>query len=105
MNNESTSAIESGNRIETLLKEKGITKVRLAELLGTTKQNLHSIIRNPKQSTLRAIADALGVPVWQLFATAEEVREQCTDLAVSAGNIANCPHCGKPIAIDIKAAD
>lgn len=42
-------------------------------------------------ATLEKIATALNVPMWQLFASPEEVtKETKSEL---------CPHCGQPIAI------
>lgn len=42
-------------------------------------------------ATLEKIATALNVPMWQIFASPEEVtKETKSEL---------CPHCGQPIAI------
>lgn len=60
-------------RIEELLKERNLTKVQLATLMGTYKENLNGKLKSPSFPTLSAIADALGVPMWRLFATPEEV--------------------------------
>lgn len=62
------------DRIETILKEKGLTKAAFAELMGTSRQNVNSLLKNPTREKLEAIAVALGVPVWQLFVSPEEVR-------------------------------
>lgn len=61
------------DRIEAILKEKGLTKAAFAELMGTSRQNVNSLLKNPTREKLEAIADALGVPVWQLFASPDEV--------------------------------
>ena len=61
------------DRIEVVLKEKGYTKAAFAELMGTSRQNVNSLLKNPTREKLEAMASALGVPVWQLFASPEEV--------------------------------
>ena len=76
-------------RIRQILKEKGITAAQLAERLGITHGAMSLTINgNPTLSTLEKIADALEVPF--------------TDLFVDKRINANCPHCGKPISIEIK---
>ncbi|MBO7264646.1 MAG: helix-turn-helix domain-containing protein [Alistipes sp.] len=43
---------------------------QLAEMIGITPESLtRALMRNPQFSTLKAIADALGVPVRELFST------------------------------------
>ena len=59
--------------ISSLLKEQGLTKSELAERLGIHNQNVNKMLNNPTEATIRKIADALGVPVWQLFASREDV--------------------------------
>lgn len=60
------------DRIESILKEKGLTKTAFADLMGTSRQNINSLLKNPTREKLEAIAQALNVPLWQLFATPEE---------------------------------
>ena len=64
------------NRIEEILKEKGIKKAEFAELLNTSRQNVNSLLKNPTNSKLEEIATALNVPLWQLFASPEEITEK-----------------------------
>lgn len=61
------------DRIEMILKEKGLTKSAFADLMGTSRQNVNSLLKNPTREKLEAIAGALDIPVWQLFASQEEV--------------------------------
>ena len=76
-------------KIKEILKSKGMTSAQLAERLGITKGALsNSINKNPTLSTLEKIADALDVSIIDLF---ENKRSSV-----------NCPHCGKPISIEIK---
>lgn len=80
--------------ITSILKDKGITKAELAERLGIFSQNVNKMLINPTEATIKKIADAIGVPMWQLFASRKEVlsdnKKEVTD---------TCPHCGKPITI------
>lgn len=55
------------NRIEEILKEKGITKTEFASMMQTSKQNVNAMFKNPTNLKLKEIADALNVPIWQLF--------------------------------------
>lgn len=61
------------NRIEDVIKEHGYTVTSLAEKIGTSKQNLFAKLKSPSYPTLVEIATALDVPLWQLFASPEEV--------------------------------
>lgn len=80
--------------ITNILKEKGISKAELAERLGIFSQNVNKMLINPTEATIKKIADAIGVPMWQLFASREEVLNENKNEVVGV-----CPHCGKPITI------
>ena len=55
-------------RILELCKEAGITQTELADKIGLSRVGLSKAINgNPTISTLEKIADALGVPVTELF--------------------------------------
>ena len=76
-------------RIKEVLKEKGITAVSLAPIVGVTQPSMSNIINGkitPSLGTLEKIAIALGVGVWELF------EQPVTDTA-------NCPYCGNKIKI------
>jgi len=77
------------NRIKEVIKEKGYSMVEFAEVLGVTRQTLHSIIKEPSSPTLEKLSKALNVPVWQFFASPDEVKTTV------------CPHCGKEIKVKI----
>lgn len=80
-------------RIKELLKEKGLTQQELADKVGVSYQSMKQTLNAPSvtTSTLEKIATALNVPMWQLFASPEEIAKQAkNDL---------CPHCGMPISI------
>ena len=72
------------NRIKELLKEKNVTQQDLADRLGV----------NPSQETLERIANALEVPIWQLFVSPQELQRENHSLV--------CPKCGTPLELKIK---
>jgi transcriptional regulator with XRE-family HTH domain len=62
--------IEGQLRVKELLKERGLMMKNLAERLGIARESLTRAIQgNPQYSTLKAIADELGVTVPELFHT------------------------------------
>lgn len=78
------------NRIKEVIKEKGYTMKEFAEVLGMTRENLFRVVKEPSSPTLERLSKALDVPVWQFFASPDEVRTVV------------CPHCGKQIHITLK---
>ena len=72
-------------RIGEILKEKGITQTDLAERIGISRVGLSKAINgNTTITTLRKIADALGVSVVELF---EAKREGFTALVDNDGEL------------------
>ena len=86
-------------RVNEILKEKKLTKKAFADMLGTLPQNINSAMKNPTAATLEKWAEALGVPLWQLFASPEEVAKSAKPEAEGVRLV--CPHCGKPLHIDL----
>jgi transcriptional regulator with XRE-family HTH domain len=82
-------------RIKELLKEKGCTQQELADMVGVSYQSMKQTLNAPSvtTSTLEKIATALDVPMWQLFASPEEIHPK------SDGASITCPNCGKSIKI------
>lgn len=78
------------NRIKEVIKEKGYSMVEFAEVLGMTRENLFRIVKDPSSPTLEKLSKALNVPVWQFFASPDEVKSIV------------CPHCGKEIHIKVE---
>lgn len=75
-------------RILELCKERGITQKDLAAQIGMTPVGLAKAAGgNPTVDTLEKIAEALGVPVTELFVPTP------TDTL-------RCPHCGGVIKIE-----
>lgn len=83
------------NRIKDILKERGITINELAEKMGLNRVTLSTQINGTANiASYEKIAAALDVPMWQLFASSQEVQE--------TKNMITCPHCGKPIELKVK---
>ena len=81
-------------RIREIINLQGITTKELAEKLGISQSALNQHISgNPSVKILTNIADALGVELWELF----KAPDQDPPL-----HSLTCPHCGKPIEIEIK---
>ena len=77
------------HRIKELIKEKGYTQQAFADKMGITRSTLlEQIGEKPSAPTLDRIAETLGVEMWELFTTREEI------LAKSPGEI-TCPYCEK----------
>lgn len=85
-------------RLKEILSERGITQKELAERLGISTVGMSKIATgdNPSLSTLQKIADAIGVPVWELLVSRDEV------CGSSSSGTAICPHCGHPLKITIE---
>lgn len=82
------------NRIKEVIKEQGISVNKLADRLGITRITLSKQINGTANITsYEKIAAALNVPMWQLFASPNEVQPQSNAASIT------CPHCGKPITI------
>lgn len=61
-------------RIKEILKEKGMSVAQLADILNISRQALSKQIAGKMLlETSEKIATALNVPLWQLFASPEEV--------------------------------
>lgn len=84
-------------RIKEILKEKGLTVNQLADMLEISRQALSKQIQGKMLvETAQRIAEALDVPMWQLFASPEKVLPKKDGLSIT------CPHCGKDINIKVE---
>ena len=82
--------------LKEIMRQKNISSVELAEKLGVSKATVSYWINGkvfPSQETIVNISKILCVEVWQLFKEPN---------ASTSQSKLYCPHCGKPIAIDIK---
>jgi transcriptional regulator with XRE-family HTH domain len=79
-------------RIKEVIKEKGKTITELADIMGINRVNLSNMVNgNPTVETLNKIADALCVPVTELF---EQPKTDTVSLT--------CPHCCKNINVKVE---
>ena len=72
-------------RLKEIIKEKGISLAALHEKTGIEKGNLSNIVnnkKNPTVETLEKIANALDIPVFELFVDRKALAEFI------------CPKCG-----------
>lgn len=81
--------------IKKAIKESGYTISKVAERLGIAQPSLTAQLINGTMSLSRAkeIADIIGVSLSELVA--DENEQQGASLI--------CPHCGKPIELEVKA--
>lgn len=81
--------------IKKAIKESGYTISKVAERLGIAQPSLTAQLINGTMSLSRAkeIADIIGVSLSELVA--DENDQQGASLI--------CPHCGKPIELEVKA--
>ena len=78
-------------RIKDVLKEKKVTVVSLAGMIGIAQPSMSNIVNGksmPSLETLERIASALEVPITELF---EQPKTETASLS--------CPHCGKSITL------
>ncbi|MBP1637252.1 MAG: helix-turn-helix domain protein [Bacteroidetes bacterium] len=75
-------------RIKEAIEDYNLTSKEVAERMGISTVGLSQHINgNPSVKTLERIAEAIGCNVSEFF-----IKKSNT----------NCPHCGKPITIEIK---
>lgn len=82
-------------RIKELLEKKGISSAELSRRIGVTKATVSNLITgktSPSVDTLNRIAEVLEVPFWQLFANPDDIIDRKQSV---------CPHCGKPIEVEV----
>ena len=78
-------------RIKEVIKERGLSVQEVADRMGISRVGLSQHINgNPSVEVVGRIAEALGVDMWELFASKEDVMKQNK-------NTIPCPYCGKDI--------
>ena len=85
-------------RIKELCSEKGISIVKLAELVGMSRVSISNMVagrQSPPVDTLDKIADALGVETWVLLKDPQELGVSTS----SEGEYMKCPKCGAKLQI------
>ena len=83
-------------RVKEVAKKKGISISSLAEKMGVKQESLSRAINgNPTVETLNKIAEALDVPMWQLFVDPDKIGNNTHNL----GNGFVCPNCGARLTV------
>ena len=87
-------------RIKQAIKESGSSVGELAQKIGVSRQTISRQINgaNITVETVKKIADALGVPVGQLF----DQKPQPTN---AEHNTTTCPHCGAKLVVNLSVYD
>ena len=87
-------------RIKQAIKESGSSVGDLAQKLGVSRQTISRQINgaNITVETVQKIADALGLPVGQLF-------DQAPQPTNSEHSTITCPHCGEKLVINLSVSD
>lgn len=87
-------------RIKELLKEKHYTQQELADKMNVSLSAVRQMVaaESLTTATLEKIATALNVPMWQLFASPEEVQ-----LPSNAHSV-KCPYCENdfPVSVNVE---
>lgn len=84
-------------RIKEIMGERNVTSVWLANEIGVTKATISNLINNktmPSIETLENIANALKVPMWQLFASIEDIQRETEKEREQEEGVLRCPKCG-----------
>lgn len=86
-------------RIKELIKQKGLTQKEFAEKLGMTTVGLSQILAGkPSYTTMEKIASTLGVEMWELLVSPEEI---VSSYSINSGTI-TCPKCGEIIHVEMR---
>jgi transcriptional regulator with XRE-family HTH domain len=82
-------------RIKELLKEKRMTQQELADKMNVSLSAVKQMVsaESLTTTTLEKIATALDVPMWQIFASPNDIHPQAKTII--------CPHCQKPIPVEV----
>lgn len=84
------------NRAREIINELNLRQNEIANKIDMTPVGLNQLLNvdMPKIDTLEKIAKAIGVPVWRLCLTDDEIREiRNMDYPESEPSF-NCPNCG-----------
>lgn len=85
--------------ISKVIKRHGFSQEQVADAMGINIQSLRNTIgagKNPTVNTLRSIAKFIGCSITEFFEDEVAVQAQQDPEPTTV-----CPHCGKPIHIDI----
>lgn len=88
-------------KYKNILKKYGVTQEELAKRLGLNRVTIARTLseeNDPRESTIRKIASAIGCDVAELFQDPNTPEE-------NGKAVIYCPHCGKTIQINITTKD
>lgn len=89
---EKLGIMELRDRVNELLRQRGMTREMLQERMGIKITAYYSLFKNPSLSSLERLAGGLGVSLSELFAEGGDI----------GGPRVICPHCGGVIRIVAK---
>lgn len=91
-------------RIKQAIKESGSSVGELAQKMGVARQTISRQINgaNITVETVKKIADALGLPVGQLF---DQTPHQTPHPKNAEHSTITCPHCGEKLVINLSISD
>lgn len=97
-------------RLREIMQEKGMMSKTLAEKIGISEVSFSALVngRSNNLETLAKAAQCLGVEMWELFASFEDVTNsqtqhtERTNTEKSDSLETRCPHCGEHLHITIK---
>ena len=87
-------------RLKELLQEKGVTSKTLAEKMKLSEVSLSALVngRSNNLETLAKAAQCLGVEMWELFASYEDIKQ---NEGITSNSETRCPHCGELLHVTI----
>lgn len=68
--------MRTGEIIKSLIKAKGLKQAEFCDMIGITVAGFRMQIDRPSYPTLERYAKYLNVPLWRLFATEDEVKDE-----------------------------
>lgn len=90
------------------MKQKGVNYTDIARACNTSRQVIQTAVNsgNISMKTAQRIARGLGVPLWYIFIQNDSeavkyIAQRHTGGATGAVTV--CPHCGKPLRVNITA--
>ena len=97
-------------RLKELMQEKGMMSKTLAEKIGISEVSVSALVNGKSNNldTLAKAAQCLGIEMWVLFASFEDVANSQTKHTERTNSEntdrleTRCPHCGELLHITIK---
>ena len=87
------------------MQEKGITSKSLAEKMNFSEVSISALVngRSNNLETLAKAAQCIGVELWQLFVSYEDIASPQPQKSenVDEGIVIHCPQCGRSLTMKI----